>query len=421
MNRNYLLAALTTLTLCLATFSANAQMLAPKAAIHLMTYQSWGYTVDSSSAQGLRVRHILEESARLGFKTVIFNFRGHMVTGTGSEIRSTVKPEEQATEERLLLETVRYAKSLGLSIAFRPILLVVGPKGEFPYVENRKYLWWHGNIRPKDPQTWFANYFKYHERYLKLATKAGAEWYSIGAEMNSMTSGLGERDPSWRTGFPKMWVDLIQKAHAIVGTNTKITYGLNYTDQYVVSGGQKIWGGEIEQWRNDIVETFTDPKLIQHQKDMRDLWSSLDIIGVDYYRALASSTDKFASDFATLANQLQARPQSHATQLDNLLTEVALTIGVEKPLYFQEVGYRSVQNCFLDPSQYESQPGKANQIHQAAAWEAFFRAYWQPRWNWMAGVGLWQDLVDVDPAPNDDGFSPFGKAPMGTVLQNYLK
>lgn len=420
--RNYILfLALIPLILFFSVFTAKAQTLPPEGAIHLMTYQSWGYTVDKSSPQGLRVRHILEESSRLGFKSIILNFRGHMVTGTGSDIHSTVKPEEQATEERLILETVRYAKSLGLKVSFRPILLVVGPKGEFPYVENRKYFWWHGNIRPKDPKSWFANYFKYHERYLKLAAKAGADWYSIGAEMHSMTSGFGERDPSWRTGFPKMWVDMIQKARAIVGTGTKITYGMNYTDQYVVSNGQKIWGGEIEQWRNDIVETFTDPKLIQHQNDLRALWGSLDIIGIDYYRALASTNDKLATDFATLANQLQARPASHATQLDNLLTQVALTVGVEKPLFFQEVGYRSVENCFLDPSAYESQPGKTNLIHQAAAWEAFFRAYWQPHWNWMSGVGLWQDLVDTDPGPNDAGFTPFGKAPVESVLQKYLQ
>lgn len=411
------------IVLCVFTTAlpATAQVQNPAAGLHLMSYQSWGFTVDSTP-QGQRVRRILESSRRLGFKTVIFNFRGHMITGTSAEIRSTVPEREQATEERLLLETAEYAKSLGFNIAFRPILLVVGPKGEFPYVENRKILWWHGNIKPRDPQAWFDAYYRFHERYLKIAAKAGAEWYSVGAEMNSMTSGLGDRDPTWRLGYPKMWVNLIKKARSVLGNNIKITYGINYTDQYVMAGSQKILGGELEQWRFYLTETFQKSVNIEHQKDMQELWSSLDVIGLDYYRALASANERFANDFLGLAKQLEARPQSHASQLDNTLTEIAMTVGTEKPVFFQEVGYRSVEKCFLDPAAYEADGGKYNLTHQAAAWEAFFRAFWKPQWPWMTGVGMWQVLVDEDTRPETDkGFTPLGKAPIENVLQRYLK
>lgn len=390
------------------------------AGLHLVTYQSWGFTIDSTQ-QGQRVKRILEEARRLGFKTVIFNFRGHMITGTGSEIHSTVPLKDQATEERLLIETATYAKSLGLNVAFRPILLVVGPKGEFPYTDGKNY-WWHGNIKPKNINTWFANYFKFHEPYLKIAATVGAEWYSIGAEMHSLTSGLGDRDANWRLGYPQMWVDFIHKARAVLESKVKITYGINYTDQYVLADRQKTWGGELEQWRYYLTGTFQKPVNVQHQKNLRELWTALDVIGIDYYRALATSTEAFSNNFAVLVGQLEPRAQSHASQLDNSLTEIALTIGTEKPLFFQEVGYRSVEKCFLDPSAYEGDGGKYNLIHQAAAWEVFLRAYWVPSWPWMTGFGLWQVLVDEDTvATKDKGFTPLGKGPVENVLQKYLK
>jgi hypothetical protein len=391
----------------------------PTAALHLMTYQSWGFTVDSSP-QGERVRRILKSAKDLGFTSVILNFRAHMITGVSSDIRPAVPMNEQATEEKLVLQTVAYAKSLGLSVSFRPILLVVGPKGEFPYVENKKIYWWHGNIKPKNPDAWFASYFKYHERYLKLAARAEAEMYSIGAEMNSMTSGLGDREPSWRLGFPSKWVEMIGKARQILGDRTKITYGINYTDQYVLVGGQKIVGGEIEQWKFYLTETFTKPANQKHQQDMQALWNSLDVIGFDYYRALASQNEKFSSDYATLVHQLESRPQSHASQLDTALTEIALTLGAEKPAFIQEVGYSSTENTFLEPAAYESSKGKLNLFHQAAAWEAFLKAYWTPQWPWMTGFGMWQVLVDEETTANDKGFTPLQKHPIENVLQKYL-
>ena len=401
-----------------AQFSVTGTM---TGAMHLMTYQSWGYTVDSTP-QGQRVRRILQDAKRLGFKTVIFNFRAHMITGRSSDIRSTVPLNEQPTGERLLLETAAYAKSLRLQVAFRPILLVVGPKGEFPYVENKKIYWWHGIIAPKNVESWFESYYRYHERYLKLAAQAGAEWYSVGAEMNSMTSGLGAREPSQAMGYPKKWTQLIQKARTILGTQTKITYGVNYTDQYVIANDQKIWGGEFEQWRFYLTDTFKTPAYQQHQKDMQELWESLDVIGIDYYRAMGSSRDRFGNDLPTLVKQLSPRAESHASQLDNSLTEIAMTVGYEKPLFFQEAGWRSVEKCFLEPASYEDNGGKYNLVHQAAAWESFFKAYWVPRWPWMSGVGTWQVLVDEDTnAATDKGFTPLGKTQLEGIFQKYFQ
>ena len=391
----------------------------PVGALHLMTYQSWGYTV-GSTPQGERVRRILGRAVELGFQEVIFNFRGHMVGGTSAEIRSSVPAAEQPAEEKLLLETAAYAKALGLRVAFRPILLVIGPKGEFPYsVKGR--TWWHGNIQPKDPAKWFAAYFAFHERYLRLAREAGASWYSIGAEMNSMTTGRGNRKGEQARGFPRDWVKLIDKARAMLGGGTKITYGVNYTDQVTSEGGTRIDGGEIEQWRYFLTQTFRKPADLEHQAGMQELWKALDSIGIDYYRALASERRSYPGELGALSRLLTERAKSHANQLDNALTEISLNLGVDKPVYFQEMGYRSVTESFLRPASYESRKGTFNELHQAAAWDAFLTAFWDPGWPWFEGTGLWQVLVDKDIDPRTDtGFSPLGKPLSEAVLSRHF-
>lgn len=378
---------------------------APTAALHLMTYQSWGYTVDSTE-QGARVRQILERAKAAGFGEVIFNFRGLMVTGKSANIRSSVLPEHQATEERLLAETVAYAKNLGLSVAFRPIMLVVGPKGEFPYGESG-VTWWHGNIMPRDVDAWFLAYFKFHERYLRLASGLGVSWYSIGAEMHSMTSGRGSRAGGYKYGFPEKWVSLIGRAKEILGPGVKVTYGINYTDQIVRDGGSSVLGGEIKQWHVFMTNTPRNKEEARLQEGLQKLWGALDIVGVDYYRALASGR-RFPEEFEGLASLLAERTASHASQLDTMVTELDLITGRTSPVFLQELGYRSVTNSFLSPASYEERGGETNQMHQAAAWEAVLRGYWDPGWPWMAGLGAWQVLVDEDIGARQSGFSPLG-------------
>lgn len=390
------------------------------AGVHLVTYHPLGFTVDET-AQGVQVRKVIDQVKELGFRTVIFNVRAHMVTGTGDNIKSVVPFDMQSREEALIEETARYAKSKGLNVALRPIVLVVGPKGEFPYVSNGVY-WWHGNIKPKNVEKWFENLYKFHERYLRLASRIGAEWYSLGAEMHSMTSGFGDRDKAWSFGYPAKWLDFAWKARTIVGNAVKLTYGLNYTDQYIIVNGIKVWGGELEQWRHFMFSEFKTDRYKKHQIELRKFWSELDIIGIDYYRALAGKAQSFSTNYEGLLSQLLPRPRSHADQLDSLMTEAAVVLGSEKPIYFQEVGYRSCTKSFLDPSAYEEEGGEFNPLHQAVAWDAFFMSYWEPNWPWMSGVGVWQILVD-EPASGigNTGFTPLGKPLFQEVLKKYLE
>jgi hypothetical protein len=396
-------------------------VLALEGGIHLVTYQPYGFRVDETD-QGQRVRRLLHKIHNLGIRTLIFNFRGRMVGGHSSDIDSVTPPEYRAIEEQYLKETILYAKSLGFKIAIRPILLVVGPSWEFPYVEDG-FTWWHGNITPKNIPEWFNNYFTFHERYLRMAAEVGATWYSLGAEMHSMTSGFGERNPTSPHGYPAEWVKLIQRAREIAGPTVQLTYGVNYTDQYVLEEGQRSWGGEFEQWRYDITFLARTTEDIEHQLNMRALWRALDFVGLDFYRSLGKASDEYPKVFSELSDKLYEYTHSHIAHLYWAWSTMSQVSGASPPMALQEIGYASVQNCFVAPYLYEDSKSKVNYLHQAAAWDALLRALTMPlpTTNWMREIGIWQVLVDDDSDlfPKG-GFSPLGKPLTADILKRYL-
>lgn len=389
--------------------------------IHLVTYQHTGFRVDETD-QGLRMRRLLHKIHDIGISTLIFNFRGRMVGGRSSDIDSVTPLAERNLEEFHLKETIRYAKKLGFDIAIRPILLVVGPSWEFPYVEDG-FTWWHGNIHPDDPAEWFEKYYLFHERYLRIASEVQAKWYSLGAEMHSITSGFGERNPSSPHGFPADWVKLVERARSIVGPLVQLTYGVNYTDQYVLEEGQRSWGGEFEQWRYDMTFLARTQADIEHQLQMRKLWRSFDFIGLDFYRSLGKAQDEYPKVFSELSDKLYELSYSHIAHLYWAWSTMSQASGASPPMSLQEIGYASVENCFVAPYLYEDDKAKINYLHQAAAWDALLRALTMqlPTGGWMREIGIWQVLVDddTDLLP-EGGFSPLGKPLTIDTLKKYL-
>jgi hypothetical protein len=391
-----------------------------EAAINIITYWPTGFRVDDSE-QGQRVQRLLQKIKDLGVTTVIFNFRGKMIGGTTNEVSSVVPADQQREEEYHLEATIRFAQNLGLQVAFRPILLVVGPHGEFPYEDDQGVLWWHGVINPENPEEWFRSFFNYHARYMKIASRTGAVWYSIGAEMHSLTSGLGSRNRPRRFGRPDLWIQLVQRARDLMGPKVKITYGANYTDQYVLENGIRTWGGEFEQWRHDLTFKARSTKEILHQQYLRSFWSSLDFIGLDYYRALGTASAKYPDSYDDLIKVLTPFSIQYATNLQNALKQINTAATTNKNLAIQEVGYRSVEKCFVSPYLYEDGHTPINYKHQAAAWDALLMSLWNPNTPWMNSIGIWQVLVDDDSdLTTNGGFSPLGKDPTEKVLKKYF-
>jgi hypothetical protein len=399
--------------------TAFTQLAARDSAINIITYWPTGFTVNPATTQGQRVQRILQHIQTLGIKTVILNFRGVMITGTTNEVSSVVLQEQWTSEEQEVKALAAYAKTLGLHVAFRPILLVVGPNYEFPYQVDG-YYWWHGVIKPTEPEKWFESYFKFHERYMRLAHEVNAIWYSIGAEMHSMTSGLGSRDNQRQFGYPALWLKFIDKARPIL-QSTKITYGANYTDQYVLENGQRTWGGELEQWRYYLTNTATTTQEIEHQSNLRKLWLEIDFMGIDFYRSLGSEHTIYPDNFTDLSNVLQETTDLLGAELKAMNQQIEATTGVKKELHLQEIGYRSVEQSFVKPYVYEGDGAEINFMHQASAWEAVLRTFWNPVDPIVTGIGIWQILVDEDTdlKPNG-GFSPLGKPLTEEVLRQHF-
>jgi hypothetical protein len=200
-------------------------------------------------------------------------------------------------------------------------------------------------------------------------------------------------------------------------------YDINFTDDSITENGFRKSGGELERWRYRLVDLAnpTNEKEKMIWQDLVQFWRELDAIGIDMYRSLSSRHQVLPTDYHALVNFLRQRTDSFATQLDNTINEINDIVGIEKPLIFKEVGYRSVERGFDDPFNYTNEHALLNITHQAVAYEAFLRSFWAARWPWFAGVYFWD--VQVDPSRKgmkDKGFSPIGKDETEAVVKNYF-
>lgn len=350
----------------------------------------------------------LDEIKKLGFTHAVINVRAHMIGPRSSTIVLVTKDSEIKLELEGLTELVNYGHSLGLTVGLRPILLVLGPHNEFPYSEG-DHLWWHGNINPTDRAKWFDNFEKFILHYAEGLSKTNIDEFTIGAEMQSMMVGMGTTDTAYLMGQPERWLQLLRKVKTTL-TKTKVTYDINFPETLVPLTGSI--GGEFERWRHLLVD-LKDTRsnlLLQKRSALAELWNELDFVGLDFYRYLATSTLNLPKDFDGLANQLSNVAMTHATQIDNSLSDISFALGVEKQITIKEVGYRSVQNCFINPASYSEDGGKLNIMHQAASYKALSFAFVKAGWPWLRGIYFWD--ISVNPSLKgalDKGFSPLEK------------
>ncbi len=366
------------------------------------------------------------QARQLGANHIILNVRAKMIGGRSSEIIPVTPPSEKQKEAQRMVRLIKYIKSIGMSVGIRPIFFVVGPNGEFPYSElqsdGRLKLWWHGNIQPSDPNRWFESFRNYLDQYMLIAKLAQADEFTIGAELYSMTVGIEDQWPENPYGFPGRWLELLRYVRAKI-PKAQLHYDINYTDDTVNNGALLKAGGEIERWRYRLVDLAEpeDPAQAQIWKDLVAFWTELDAIGIDMYRSLAGPTDLVPLETNSLVKLLRLRSDAYASQLDNILTEISIYLSHDKKIVLKEVGFRSVENGFIDPFTYAG-PGSYNEAHQYAAVRALFESFIDPQWSWFGGVNLWD--LPIDPSLNgqgDTGFSPVGKKMTEDLIRKYYQ
>lgn len=390
--------------------------------------ESDGYLYDANATGDKTNAQIAVDKIKaIGGKHIELNVRATMVTGRGNEVIPVTKPADRADEAKRMLRLIKYIREQGMTVGIRPIFFVVGPGGEFPYLEKQPdgtmKLWWHGNIQPSDPNRWFDSFRTYLDSYITIANIGKADFFTIGAELYSMTVGIEDQWKEYQFGFPGRWLALLRYIKGKL-PKSKIMYDINFTDDSNTESGFEKSGGELERWRYRIVDLAnpSNPEELQIWQDLVAFWKELDAVGIDMYRSLASRDEPIPKDQNKLIALLKQRADSYANQLGNAWNEISLITEVEKPLYFKELGYRSVENGFIDPFNYDNPNGTLDILHQTAAYEAFLAAFWDAKWPWFAGVYFWD--VAVDPRRTglgDSGFSPIGKTPTEAVIIKRFK
>lgn len=380
-----------------------------------------GVNQPKSEAQ-IAIDHAME----LGTNHIILNVRAKMIGPHSSDIIPVTGNTPVAKEARNIRSLVQYAHKKGLTVGIRPIFFVVGPNGEFPFIEKQadgsKKTWWHGNIQPKNPNLWFEQFQIYLDRYITISRFAKVDDFTIGAELYSMTVGIEDQWKEHPHGFPEKWLNLLRYVKKKL-PKARIAYDINFTDDTNNSGGLTKAGGELERWRYRLVDLAepNNPHERHVWQSLVEFWMGLDRIGIDMYRSFAFPSDQLPSDDMELVEFLTQRSLAYSTQLDTTLLDIEIVTGESKQIVLKEVGYRSVENAFINPFTYATAQGKLNTKHQAIAYHAFFKGFWEPQYPWFEGVAFWDIALDPNlHGPSDRGFSPIGKKETTAIIQDYF-
>jgi hypothetical protein len=372
----------------------------------------------------------VDELFEAGIRHVVLSPIAHMTDPRKSEITPNTPPGERPMERKRYLRLIQYIHSKGMTVGLRPIFLVVDANGNAPFTETladgTKKIWWHGNIQPDSPNAWFESFKTYLDLYLPVAQFGKVEQFTLGAELYSMTVGIEDQWKENPHGFPGRWLSLLKYVKTKLPKNTQVMYDINFTDDKVAgsAGGLGEFGGEFARWRYRLVDLANPqkPEEAEIWKDLINFWKELDAVGIDMYRSLATSGTQIPSDYKTLVETLKPTSDRFATQIDNGLFEIENIVGSSKTIILKEVGFRSVENCFIDPFLYvNSERGSVNLEHQAAAYDAMMQSFWKPNWPWFGGVVFWDASIKPElHGPQDSGFSFLGKPPTELILKQYF-
>ena len=222
-----------------------------------------------------------------------------------------------------------YARSLGLSVVLKPHVDVLD--GTF-----------RGDIVPSDSKAWFVSYEAMLMRYAELAQRIDAEVLVIGTELTTMSL------------FPDDWRALIARVREVYdGT---LTFAANWVD-----GAESV-----------------------------EFWDDLDLIGIDAYMPLqTSTTEPTVDDLVGAWGPYESRMG-------------VLSDRWELPIVFTELGYQSRTGSAAQLGQADA---PASEQAQANAYEAAFTALSdQPGFN-----GIWWWDWSAEGLEDPVGWSAEGK------------
>jgi len=255
---------------------------------------------------------------------------------------NTIQPNPNKTPSDTSLESViGMAQDLDMKVILKPHVDVIDES-------------FRGDIQPKDRTRWFTSYEDFIGYYADFATKVGADLFTVGTELRSVS---GDTDP-WR-----QVIEIVRGKF-----QGPLTYAANWD--------------EVDQVQ---------------------FWDSLDMIGVDAYYPLASegstpTEDELVSAWQTPIGSLQATSDRWG-----------------KDILFTEIGYPSQPGAAAHP--FEVREGEPeDQSAQATAYRAAFAAFADI--PWMRGMSWWSWRADPSKSEQlNIDYTPEGKEAEGVLAE----
>ena len=293
--------------------------------------------------------------ASLGSNSVALTTRIWTQSGTSDAVfADPARTESDAS----LLAGFQAAQAAGLSVVFKASLSALNGTPV-------------SGLAPADVGSFFASYKAEVVHLAAIAQAGGVEIFAIGNEMSSLSG-------SQYRGY---WTDLIAAV-------------------------REVYHGEL------TYAAATDEAL------QVSFWDQLDVIGVNTYPPLTSSTTPTVQELVDAWSEVPFNPY-YAAAFDNkspidFLHSLSEQYG--RQVLMTEMGYRSVDGTAIRPGGW-TVGGTADVGEQADAYNAFFQVATAHGGSWLKGVELWQ--WDLNNQYSSTGYSVMGK-PAADVVSQYF-
>jgi hypothetical protein len=240
-----------------------------------------------------------------------------------------IGPGSETARESRVKAAARMARSLGFKVILRPFVDLSDAD-------------WRGNLTPTSVPAWRASYTRFALHFARLAQSVRATGLVVGSETNSQQA-------------PEFWRPLVGQIRSVF--KGFVTYEANW----------------------DAFDTI-------------DYWDAFDAIDISSYFPTSTqrgaSLDDLVAGWSNYVGPSAARGRSGADWLA-LVDQVSRRFHL--PVFFGEIGYRTVADASIRPWDLASSP--ADPAAQTTAYEAAFRVWW--RQPFFRGFNWW--IVNPDP------------------------
>jgi hypothetical protein len=298
-----------------ARSAIDADVVTTQRGFALPTWRGDGY-------DGPEVEENLREVIEMGATWVELTATWEQERRTSSNVFRTPRTVSDAGLER----AIKLAHERGLKVFLKPHVDLPNP-GQ----DSRR------NIRPEDPETWFAAYTAFISHYAAMAERLRVEQFAVGTELSSV---IYDR-PAWL----------------------------------------RVIGAVRAQYHGTVVYAAgSDYARVP-------IWDAVDMIGVDAYWTLskASTTD------------VQALQAAWKPIRDKL---AALSAKYDRKILFTEAGYTSQKGTTTDPSNWRISK-TPDQTEQAAAYQALLATFSDQSWWAGVYWWVWSALPHTVAEPLD--------------------